>query len=168
MVVGSSLVPRPMASQGGVLDVSLTAQTGRLSLAGHPVALYRYNGSASGPRLEIRSGDHVRIRFANRLPESTNLHSHGLHVRRVVRLTTSFSKFRQWRTRSMSFSSARSSKRYILVPPACPSLDRLSGVGWPGRSIDCAGRVGRNPRDPGRRRGIPGAERFRLMLLESC
>jgi FtsP/CotA-like multicopper oxidase with cupredoxin domain len=69
-----------MRSQGGVLDLSLTAQTGRLSLAGHPAALYSYNSSVPGPRLEIRSGDHVVIRFANRLPEPTNLHFHGLHV----------------------------------------------------------------------------------------
>jgi FtsP/CotA-like multicopper oxidase with cupredoxin domain len=33
-----------------------------------------------GPRLEIRPGDQVRIRFANPLPEVTNLHFHGLHV----------------------------------------------------------------------------------------
>src|SRR6516164_9772011 len=69
-----------MRSQGGVLDLSLTAKTGRLSLAGRPAALYSYNGSVPGPRLEIRPGDHVRIRFTNRLPELTNLHFHGLHV----------------------------------------------------------------------------------------
>ena len=33
-----------------------------------------------GPRLEIRPGDQVHIRFANRLSEVTNLHFHGLHV----------------------------------------------------------------------------------------
>ena len=70
----------PLLSQGGALDFSLAAQTGRLSLAGRHAALYGYNGSVPGPRLEIRPGDQVRIRFANRLPESTNLHFHGLHV----------------------------------------------------------------------------------------
>jgi len=77
---GSSVAPRPMTSQGGVLDLSLAAQAGRLSLAGRPAALYSYNGSVPGPRLEIRPGDHVRIRFTNRLLELTNLHFHGLHV----------------------------------------------------------------------------------------
>jgi FtsP/CotA-like multicopper oxidase with cupredoxin domain len=43
-------------------------------------ALYSYDGLVPGPRLELRSGDHVRIRFANHLPEPTNLHFHGLHV----------------------------------------------------------------------------------------
>jgi len=70
----------PLMSQGGALDFSLAAQAGRLSLAGRRAALYGYNGSVPGPRLEIRPGDQVRIRFANRLPEPTNLHFHGLHV----------------------------------------------------------------------------------------
>jgi FtsP/CotA-like multicopper oxidase with cupredoxin domain len=70
----------PVRSQDGVLDLSLTAQTGNVSLAGRHAALYSYNGSVPGPQLEIRPGDHVRIRFANRLPEPTNLHFHGLHV----------------------------------------------------------------------------------------
>jgi FtsP/CotA-like multicopper oxidase with cupredoxin domain len=69
-----------MTSQGGALDLSLTAQAGRLSLAGRPAALYSYNASVPGPRLEIRPGDNVRIRFTNRLPELTNLHFHGLHI----------------------------------------------------------------------------------------
>ena len=70
----------PLMSQGGALDFSLAAQAGRLSLAGRRAALYGYNGSVPGPRLEIRPGDQVRIRFANRLSEPTNLHFHGLHV----------------------------------------------------------------------------------------
>ena len=57
-------------SQGGALDFSLAAQAGRLSLAGRRATLYGYNGSVPGPRLEIRPGDQVRIRFANRLPET--------------------------------------------------------------------------------------------------
>ena len=69
-----------MTSQGGVLDLPLTAQAGSVSLAGRSAALYSYNGSVPGPRLEIRPGDQVRIRFVNRLPEVTNLHFHGLHV----------------------------------------------------------------------------------------
>lgn len=75
-----SLAASRMRSQEGVLDLSLTAQTGSVSLAGRHAALYSYNGSVPGPRLEIRPGDHVRIRFTNRLPEPTNLYFHGLHV----------------------------------------------------------------------------------------
>jgi hypothetical protein len=76
----SGLAVGPITSQDGVLDLSLMAQTGSVSLAGRRAALFSYNGSVPGPRLEIRPGDHVRIRFANRLPEPTNLHFHGLHV----------------------------------------------------------------------------------------
>jgi FtsP/CotA-like multicopper oxidase with cupredoxin domain len=67
-------------SQGGALDFSLAAQTGRFSLAGRHATLYSYNGAVPGPSLEIRPGDQVRIRFANHLAEATNLHFHGLHV----------------------------------------------------------------------------------------
>jgi FtsP/CotA-like multicopper oxidase with cupredoxin domain len=76
----SGVAGGPVRSEDGVLDLSLTAETGNVSLAGRHAALYSYNGSVPGPRLEIRPGDHVRIRFANRLPEPTNLHFHGLHV----------------------------------------------------------------------------------------
>jgi len=76
----SGLAAGPMTSQGGVLDLPLTAQAGPVSLAGRSAALYSYNGLVPGPRLEIRPGEQVRIRFANRLPEVTNLHFHGLHV----------------------------------------------------------------------------------------
>jgi FtsP/CotA-like multicopper oxidase with cupredoxin domain len=67
-------------SHGGELDFSLAAETGHFSLSGRRATLYGYNGSVPGPRLEIRPGDQVRIRFTNRLPEATNLHFHGLHV----------------------------------------------------------------------------------------
>jgi FtsP/CotA-like multicopper oxidase with cupredoxin domain len=80
LLTNSGLAASPMTSQGGVLNLSLTAQTGPLSLAGRRAMLYSYNGSVPGPRLEIRPGDQVRIRFVNRLPEVTNLHFHGLHV----------------------------------------------------------------------------------------
>ena len=79
LLTDNSLAASRMTSQGGVLDLSLTAQTGSVFLAGRRAALYSYNGSVPGPRLEIRPGDQVRIRFANRLPEVTNLHFHGLH-----------------------------------------------------------------------------------------
>ena len=79
-LTNSSLATSPMTSQGGVLNLSLTAQAGPVSLAGRSAALYSYNGSVPGPRLEIRPGDQVHIRFANRLSEVTNLHFHGLHV----------------------------------------------------------------------------------------
>jgi FtsP/CotA-like multicopper oxidase with cupredoxin domain len=39
-----------------------------------------YNGSCPGPTIQIQQGDHVRIIFENKLPESTSVHWHGLEV----------------------------------------------------------------------------------------
>jgi FtsP/CotA-like multicopper oxidase with cupredoxin domain len=77
---GRGLTPRLVTSQGGVLDLSLTAQASRLLIAGRPAALFSYNGWVPGPRIEIRPGDQVRLRFTNALSEPTNLHFHGLHI----------------------------------------------------------------------------------------
>ncbi|WP_456411729.1 multicopper oxidase family protein, partial [Oceanithermus sp.] len=42
--------------------------------------LFSYGGRVPGPRIEVRPGDEVTLRFSNALPEPTNLHFHGLHV----------------------------------------------------------------------------------------
>ena len=39
---------------------------------------YAFNGQVPGPRMVAQEGDRVRINIANRLPESTNTHWHGL------------------------------------------------------------------------------------------
>ena len=67
-------------SKEGLLDVSLDARYRSVNLAGREARLYSYNGSLPGPRLEVKPGDTVRIRFTNNLPDPTNLHYHGLHV----------------------------------------------------------------------------------------
>src|SRR5215469_7054542 len=80
LLINTDLAANSTVSRDGLLELSLTAQVGPLSIAGRRATLYSYNGSVPGPRLEIRSGDHLRIRFINRLAELTNLHLHGLHV----------------------------------------------------------------------------------------
>ncbi|MGB8698083.1 MAG: multicopper oxidase family protein [Thermosynechococcaceae cyanobacterium] len=70
----------PIASRGGLLDVSLEAQYGSTNLGNRQGYLMSYNGKIPGPRLEAKPGDTVRIRFTNRLQEPTNLHYHGLHI----------------------------------------------------------------------------------------
>jgi FtsP/CotA-like multicopper oxidase with cupredoxin domain len=70
----------PITSRGGLLDVSLEAQYGSINLGNRHGYLMSYNGNIPGPRLEAKPGDTVRIRFANRLQEPTNLHYHGLHI----------------------------------------------------------------------------------------
>lgn len=45
-----------------------------------PINAWGYNGSVTGPTIEVVEGDHVRIIVTNKLPEPTSVHWHGLHV----------------------------------------------------------------------------------------
>lgn len=76
----SQLGQRIFRSADGVLDIKLTAAEEWVELAGSQARLYGFNGQVPGPLLEARPGDDVRVRFMNRLRESTNLHYHGLHI----------------------------------------------------------------------------------------
>ncbi len=76
----SCLLPQTWSSKDGLLDVSLGANYGPVSLAGQETNLLNYNGRVPGPLLEARPGDTVRIRFSNNLSQPTNLHYHGLHI----------------------------------------------------------------------------------------
>ena len=44
------------------------------------LTLWGYNGSVPGPSIEVNDGDHVRVIFHNKLPESTTIHWHGLEI----------------------------------------------------------------------------------------
>lgn len=72
--------PRRFASAGGILGIELIAAEQWVDLAGKQALLYAFNESVPGPMMELRSGDEVRIRFRNSLPEPTNLHYHGVHL----------------------------------------------------------------------------------------
>ena len=69
-----------LRSRGGALTLDLDGRYGPVRLAGRTANLFSYGGRVPGPRLEVRPGDEVTLRFANALPEPTNLHFHGLHV----------------------------------------------------------------------------------------
>jgi bilirubin oxidase len=64
------------------VEVSITASVAKLALAPGKAAsrAYAYNGSVPGPTLVATEGDHVIVHFTNKLPESTTVHWHGLHV----------------------------------------------------------------------------------------
>jgi FtsP/CotA-like multicopper oxidase with cupredoxin domain len=47
---------------------------------GRPLEVWAYNGQVPGPILRARVGDTVRVRFANRLPEPTTVHWHGVRL----------------------------------------------------------------------------------------
>ncbi|MCP9782190.1 multicopper oxidase family protein [Cyanobium sp. WKJ7-Wakatipu] len=69
-----------LVSRGGAADLELVAQATRGTLPGGPAELLTYNGRLSGPLLEVRAGDRVRLRLRNELNQPTNLHFHGLHI----------------------------------------------------------------------------------------
>ena len=63
------------------VEVTLTAAETRMSLTpGSTSRVYAYNGTVPGPTLEAREGDRVIIHFRNRLPHTTTVHWHGLHI----------------------------------------------------------------------------------------
>jgi FtsP/CotA-like multicopper oxidase with cupredoxin domain len=71
--------PHVLASQGGRLQVELTAAAG-VRLAGRPTSALGYNATSPGPTLQVCPGDELAIRLNNRLDQPTNLHTHGLRV----------------------------------------------------------------------------------------
>jgi FtsP/CotA-like multicopper oxidase with cupredoxin domain len=87
--------PAALASAGGELDVTLTLDYVSTTLAGKAVRLRSMNGTIPAPTLRVNVGDRLRIKVINQLPQnpgsnsrpahlrypnSTNLHTHGLHV----------------------------------------------------------------------------------------
>lgn len=71
---------RVLKREPGLVEVELDAQVQDASIRGEAGRLWTYGGSFPGRALEAREGDTVRLHFANRLPEATNLHFHGLHI----------------------------------------------------------------------------------------
>ena len=75
------IVPAPTRRpEPGLVEIALGAAPARLSVAGQAAELWTYAGAFPGRLLRVREGETVRLRFANRLPEATNLHFHGLHI----------------------------------------------------------------------------------------
>lgn len=62
------------------MQVRLRVAPTPLSLVGREARLWTYGGSFPGPTLRVRPGDAVRLELENLLPESTNLHWHGLPI----------------------------------------------------------------------------------------
>jgi FtsP/CotA-like multicopper oxidase with cupredoxin domain len=79
-VVETFREPPVVASRDGVLRVVLTSGTSTINVAGRQALLMIYNGNYIPPTLRARPGDTIHLRLANRLSQSTNLHTHGLTV----------------------------------------------------------------------------------------
>ncbi len=87
--------PPMLSSKGGMLDFTLTLSYLTTTLNGQTVTLRNMGGAIPAPTLSLDVGDTLRIRMINQLPpnppddeptrhlrfhNSTNLHTHGLHV----------------------------------------------------------------------------------------
>jgi FtsP/CotA-like multicopper oxidase with cupredoxin domain len=72
--------PKVLTSVGGRLEVELVAAPTQVPFRGDTRFAYSYGGTTPGPTLRVRPGDVLSIRLRNRLGETTNLHTHGLHV----------------------------------------------------------------------------------------
>ena len=87
--------PQVLASTNGLLDVVLTLKYTVKTLNGKRIRVRSYDGSIPAPTLRVNVGDTLRVRVINDLPpnapntepavhlrffNSTNLHTHGLHV----------------------------------------------------------------------------------------
>ena len=51
---------------------------------GRATRAWGFNGQIPGPTIEARVGDVLEVRFANRLPEPTTIHWHGLQIPAVM------------------------------------------------------------------------------------
>jgi FtsP/CotA-like multicopper oxidase with cupredoxin domain len=89
LAAGSQPLVEPLAlhSQNGVLDVDLFLEPGQATFAGMTfdnVWTYRVGQDGPpnypGPTLYVNPGDTLRVHYVNQLTQSTNLHTHGLHV----------------------------------------------------------------------------------------
>lgn len=89
------LNPTEIKSVNGLFTATLDVSYGEYAIGSHRVRLRTYNGSLIGPTLRAKPGDVLEIKLSNNLPEepihsgvhnslhgfnTTNLHTHGLHV----------------------------------------------------------------------------------------
>lgn len=73
--------PEMRHSENGLLETTLHAASGKVTLDGKPYfSQAAYENSVPGPMLVICPGDRMVVNLENDLKESTNLHTHGLHV----------------------------------------------------------------------------------------
>ena len=72
--------PPELRSANGVLRVTLTAEEREVTIAGVTVRGRVFNGSFVAPTLRLQPGDRLEVTLVNKLPQMTNLHTHGFHV----------------------------------------------------------------------------------------
>lgn len=80
-VAGQPLVePEVRRSVDGVLETTLEAKVGTVTVAGVEVTSMSYDGQFPGPTLRLKQSETLKIGLINNLDQTTNLHTHGFHV----------------------------------------------------------------------------------------
>lgn len=65
----------------GTVELDLTAAPARLELVqGKSTDAWAFNGMVPGPTIELHEGDRVTIHYHNKLPQTSTVHWHGLHL----------------------------------------------------------------------------------------
>jgi FtsP/CotA-like multicopper oxidase with cupredoxin domain len=80
----SSQVAAAEAARHGtssVVSAALNATPGPVDLGGVTVHTWSYRGEVPGPEIRLRKGGTLRAVLANRLPDSTTVHWHGIALR---------------------------------------------------------------------------------------
>ena len=68
---------------GAVTAVGLSAQPTQLQIGPvsvGPTAVWAFNGQLPGPEIRVQQGTELRVAFANRLPEPSTIHWHGIRL----------------------------------------------------------------------------------------
>lgn len=60
--------------------LALTAQLVRRTVAGRSIVMYGYNGSVPGPRIRVKQGATIVVRFVNGIDLPSAVHWHGVRV----------------------------------------------------------------------------------------
>ena len=66
---------------GRVVQAALDAVAGLADLGGVTVRTWSYQGQVPGPEIRVRRGDAIQAVLANRLPDPTTVHWHGIAIR---------------------------------------------------------------------------------------
>ena len=81
--IAAAALPGCAAAPKEPPGLSLVAQSGRVSLVGHPhppTDVWCFNGIVPGPVIRARQGERFRALVTNRLAETTTVHWHGVRV----------------------------------------------------------------------------------------
>lgn len=72
---------RRVGGSGRTVGAAVAAEAGEVDLGGQIVRTWTYDGRMPGPVVRCRAGDRLEVDVANRLPQPTTVHWHGLRLR---------------------------------------------------------------------------------------